>query len=75
MAVVRFKQKEDAHFYPSTPYAISHSAIDYHLRCLGKNYNFPYIIGDFQIFMEKDSNYIELYLSQFYQLLMDGFSQ
>ncbi len=44
------KQKEDANFYPSTPYAISHCAIDYHLRCLGKNYNFPYIIARFSNF-------------------------
>ena len=46
----RLKLKEDAHFYPSTPYAISHCAIDYHLRCLGKNYNFPYIIARFSNF-------------------------
>ena len=45
-----FKQKEEANFCPSTPYAVSHSAIDYHLRCLGKNYNFPYIIGRFSNF-------------------------
>ena len=45
-----FKQKEEAHFCPSSPYAVSHSAIDYHLRCLGKNYDFPYIIGRFSNF-------------------------
>ena len=44
------KQKEEARFCPSTPYAVSHSAIDYHIRCLGKNYNFPYIIGRFSNF-------------------------
>ncbi len=45
-----FKQKEEASFCPSTPYAISHCAIDYHLRCLGENYNFPYIIARFPNF-------------------------
>ena len=43
-------QKEEANFCPSTPYAISHCAIDYHLRCLGKTYNFPYIIARFSNF-------------------------
>ena len=31
--------KETSSFNPSTPYAISHASIDYHLRCLGKQFN------------------------------------
>lgn len=42
--------KESCPFNPSTPYAISHSAIDMHLRCLGKQYQFPYLIGRFSNF-------------------------
>ena len=41
---------EGCSFNPSTPYAISHSAIDYHLRCLGRQYGFPYSIGRFANF-------------------------
>ncbi|MAV63596.1 MAG: dTDP-glucose 4,6-dehydratase [Candidatus Marinimicrobia bacterium] len=41
---------EDSHFKPSTPYAISHAAIDFHLRCMGDKYNFPYSIGRFSNF-------------------------
>ena len=37
-------------FNPSTPYAVSHAAIDSHIRCLGKQYNFPYSIGRFSNF-------------------------
>ncbi len=42
--------KETAPFNPSTPYAISHGAIDFHLRCIGKKDKFPYIIGRFANF-------------------------
>ncbi len=42
--------KEDAKFNPSTPYAISHAAIDFHLRCLQNQYNFPFLIGRFANF-------------------------
>ncbi len=42
--------KEDNRFNPSTPYAVSHCAIDHHIRCLGKNYDFPYSIGRFANF-------------------------
>tara|TARA_B100000212_G_C27347937_1_gene522245 strand:+ start:94 stop:1080 length:987 start_codon:yes stop_codon:yes gene_type:complete len=42
--------EESSNFNPSTPYAVSHAAIDFHLRCLGKQYNFPYIIGRFANF-------------------------
>tara|TARA_Y100000589_G_scaffold329380_1_gene375720 strand:- start:4732 stop:5715 length:984 start_codon:yes stop_codon:yes gene_type:complete len=41
---------ENSQFKPSTPYAVSHAAIDYHLRCLGKQFNFPYCIGRFANF-------------------------
>jgi len=41
---------ENAQFNPSTPYAVSHAAIDFHIRCLGRNYNFPYSIGRFSNF-------------------------
>ena len=37
-------------FNPSTPYAVSHSAIDFHIRCIGENFNFPYAIGRFSNF-------------------------
>ena len=37
-------------FNPSTPYAVSHSAIDFHIRCIGENFNFPYTIGRFSNF-------------------------
>ena len=37
-------------FNPSTPYAVSHSAIDFHIRSLGKEYDFPYLIGRFANF-------------------------
>lgn len=42
--------KETHKFNPSTPYAISHAAIDFHLRCLGNQYDFPYCIGRFANF-------------------------
>ena len=42
--------KESHSFNPSTPYAVSHAAIDYHIRCLGKEYSFPYSIGRFSNF-------------------------
>lgn len=41
---------ENQSFNPSTPYAVSHCAIDYHIRCLGKQYDFPYLIGRFANF-------------------------
>tara|TARA_B100000963_G_C22636729_1_gene678001 strand:+ start:2377 stop:3360 length:984 start_codon:yes stop_codon:yes gene_type:complete len=41
---------EKSYFNPSTPYAISHAAIDFHLRCLGEKYDFPYSIGRFSNF-------------------------
>ena len=42
--------EESSNFNPSTPYAVSHAAIDFHIRCLGKQYNFPYLIGRFANF-------------------------
>ena len=42
--------KESQKFNPSTPYAISHAAIDFHLRCLGNQYEFPFCIGRFANF-------------------------
>lgn len=42
--------KESSSFNPSTPYAVSHCAIDYHIRCIGSNYDFPYSIGRFANF-------------------------
>ena len=41
--------KESSFFNPSTPYAVSHSAIDMHLRCLGINTN-SHLIGRFANF-------------------------
>ena len=37
-------------FCPSTPYAVSHAGIDMHIRCLGKQYEFPFVIGRFANF-------------------------
>ena len=42
--------KEDKYFNPSTPYSVSHCAIDMHVRCLGRQYNFPYVIARFANF-------------------------
>ena len=50
---------ESSKFNPSTPYAVSHCAIDFHLRCLGQNYGFPYSIGRFANFYGQGNNYIE----------------
>ncbi len=44
------KLDETAKFNPSTPYAVSHSAIDLHLNALFKSFNFPVIIGRFANF-------------------------
>ncbi len=41
---------ENSPFNPSTPYAVSHASIDLHLRCMGRQYNFPYLIGRFANF-------------------------
>ena len=38
---------ENHPFNPSTPYAVSHAAIDQYIRCIGNNYDFPFIIGRF----------------------------
>jgi dTDP-glucose 4,6-dehydratase len=35
--------KESFHFAPSTPYAVSRAAGDWHLKCLFENYGFPVI--------------------------------
>jgi dTDP-glucose 4,6-dehydratase len=35
--------KEDFNFAPSTPYAVSRAAGDWHLKCLFENYGFPVI--------------------------------
>ena len=40
----------DLGFNPSTPYAVSHAAIDAHIRCLGRQYDFPYFIARFANF-------------------------
>tara|TARA_A100001035_G_scaffold103136_1_gene80755 strand:- start:1166 stop:2155 length:990 start_codon:yes stop_codon:yes gene_type:complete len=42
--------KEDEKFNPSTPYAVSHAAIDFNLRCLHKQFQFPFLIGRFANF-------------------------
>lgn len=41
---------ETAHYSPSTPYAISHAAIDMSLRAFHKQYKFPVVIGRFANF-------------------------
>ena len=41
---------ENQSFNPSTPYSVSHCAIDMHVRCLGKQYDFPYVIARFANF-------------------------
>jgi len=42
--------KESWAFNPSTPYAVSHAAIDMSLRAYHRNYDFPVIIGRFANF-------------------------
>ncbi len=41
---------ENNNFNPSTPYAISHAGIDSHLRCIGRENGFPYLIARFANF-------------------------
>ena len=41
---------ENTHYMPSTPYAISHAAIDYHLTAYNRQYAFPMILGRFANF-------------------------
>jgi dTDP-glucose 4,6-dehydratase len=41
---------ETATYNPSTPYAVSHAAVDMSLVTLHKNYNFPMVIGRFANF-------------------------
>ena len=41
---------EKQSFNPSTPYSVSHCAIDMHVRCIGKQYDFPYVIARFANF-------------------------
>lgn len=41
---------ENAYFNPTTPYAVSHAAIDMHITALVKQYNFPAIITRFSNF-------------------------
>ena len=41
--------KENSNYDPSSPYAISHSTIDMFLKAYFKQYNFPYIVGDFKL--------------------------
>ena len=44
------KLDEDSSYNPSTPYALTHSAIDMFLKIYFKQYKFPYIIGRFSNF-------------------------
>lgn len=44
------KVKEDYSYYPSTPYAVSHAAIDMSLLAFHKNYQFPVILTRFANF-------------------------
>jgi len=41
---------ENDSFNPSTPYAISHAGIDHHIRCIGRENGFPYLIARFANF-------------------------
>ena len=43
-------RNEYEQFNPSTPYAISHAAIDYYVRCIGTQYGFPYFIARYANF-------------------------
>ena len=56
--------KESRLYSPSTPYAISRAACDMHLYSLFKNYKFPVILLEQQMYMDQDSNYTELYQGQ-----------
>ena len=42
--------KPDSCFNPSTPYAVSHAAIDSHVRCLGREYGLPYTLARYANF-------------------------
>lgn len=42
--------KEGQHYNPSTPYAVSHAAIDMSLKVFFQNYDFPVIFGRFANF-------------------------
>ena len=42
--------KEDTPLNPSTPYAVSHAAIDFHLKALSSTLKFPMLIGRFANF-------------------------
>ena len=44
------KVNEDQNLNPTTPYAVSHAAVDLSLKSYFKNYNFPIIIGRFANF-------------------------
>lgn len=37
-------------FNPTTPYAVSQAAIDFHIRCIGNQFDFPFVIGRFANF-------------------------
>ena len=50
---------ENTPYNPSTPYAISHTAVDQHLLAYQRAKDFPAIIGRFATFMAKLSNFIE----------------
>lgn len=41
---------ENSSYMPSTPYAISHAAIDYHLKAYNQQFDFPMILGRFANF-------------------------
>lgn len=42
--------QENTHYQPSTPYAISHAAVDQHLHILYQQFNFPMILTRFSNF-------------------------
>ena len=44
------KLNENSNYNPSTPYALTHSAIDMFLKIYFKQYKFPYVIGRFSNF-------------------------
>ena len=41
------KKANSIKYNPSTPYALSHSAVENYLRLINKQYNFPFIISRF----------------------------
>lgn len=63
---------ESRHFNPTTPYAISHAAIDMHLNAYFKQYAFPVMIARFANFYGPHQQLYRLAPQIFYAALSDN---